>query len=81
ITDNRGTLEGWTLSAKQNSAFTSATKGQTLEGTEIVFQNASAVTAGQSAAPTSLASVTFGTVGESHNVMVAATDQGAGKWS
>ncbi|EGO6568387.1 MULTISPECIES: WxL domain-containing protein ElrD [Enterococcus] len=81
ITDNRGTLEGWILSAKQNSAFTSATKGQTLEGTEIVFQNASAVTAGQSAAPTSLASVTFGTVGESHNVMVAATDQGAGKWS
>ena len=33
------------------------------------------MTAGQSAAPTSLASVTFGTVGESHNVMVAATDQ------
>ena len=30
ITDNRGTLEGWTLSAKQNSAFTSATKGQTI---------------------------------------------------
>ncbi|MGH2220955.1 WxL domain-containing protein, partial [Enterococcus faecalis] len=34
ITDNRGTLEGWTLSEKQNSAFTSATKRQTHERTK-----------------------------------------------
>lgn len=81
ITDNRGTLEGWTLSAKQNTPFVSAIKGQTLEGTEIVFQNASAMSPGQSAAPTAMAAVTFSTVGESHNVMTANVGQGAGKWS
>ncbi len=40
------------------------------------------MTAGQALAPTSLASVTFWVqLVKSHNVMVAATDQGAGKWS
>ena len=38
ITDNRGTLEGWTLSAKQNSAFTSATKVRRLKELKLSFK-------------------------------------------
>lgn len=79
VTDNRGTLKGWSLSVKQNSQFKAGDKE--LTGAKIEFLNGQVNTISESPVP-SVVKATFdltsnGT-GAATNVMAAAADEGAG---
>ncbi|PEF45192.1 cell surface protein [Bacillus cereus] len=84
VTDNRGTLKGWSLSVKQNGQFKSSTDGKELQGAQITFNHAVVNSISESAKP--------GTVKESFvlnpdgsgngtNVVVAGEGEGAGTWT
>lgn len=79
VTDNRGTLKGWTLSVKQNSQFKAGEKE--LTGSKIEFLNGQIDTVSESPVP-SVVKANFDLTADGNgavsNVMAAATDEGAG---
>lgn len=79
VTDNRGTLKGWSLSVKQNSQFKAGDKE--LTGAKIEFLNGQVETVSESPVPSVVKSnfdLTSNGTGAVTNVMAAATDEGAG---
>ncbi|PGZ57894.1 cell surface protein [Bacillus cereus] len=83
VTDNRGTLKGWSLSVKQNGQFKSATDGKELQGAQITFKDANLNSISESTKPGTVKD-TFvlnpdGT-GNGTNVVVAGNGEGAGTW-
>ncbi|MCU4733702.1 WxL domain-containing protein [Bacillus cereus] len=83
VTDNRGTLEGWSLSVKQNGQFKSATDGKELKGAQITFKDGNLNSISESAKPKTVES-TFvlnpDGIGNQTNVIVAGAGEGAGTW-
>lgn len=79
VTDNRGTLKGWSLSVKQNSQFKAGEKE--LTGAKIEFINGQISTVSESPVP-SIVKTSFDLTsngnGESTNIMAAAVEEGAG---
>lgn len=79
VTDNRGTLKGWSLSVKQNSQFKAGEKE--LTGSKIEFLNGQIDTVSESPVP-SVVKTNFDLTADGNgavsNVMAAATDEGAG---
>lgn len=78
ITDNRGTLEGWSLSVKQNGQFISETSKKSLTGATINITNASLSTGSESPASIILPNLTLNAEGASQIVMGVKTGEGAG---
>lgn len=78
VTDNRGTLKGWSLSVKQNGQFTSETSKKALTGATINIANASISTASESPASVVASNVTLDAEGASQVVMGAKDGEGAG---
>lgn len=78
VTDNRGTLKGWSLSVKQNGQFTSETSKKSLTGATINIANASISTASESSASFVKSSLTLDTAGAAQVVMGAKDGEGAG---
>ncbi|WP_019299538.1 WxL domain-containing protein [Lactococcus garvieae] len=78
VTDNRGTLKGWSLSVKQNGQFTSETSKKALTGATINIANASISTASESKASVLTPAFTLDATGASQLVMGAKDGEGAG---
>lgn len=86
VTDNRGTLKGWTLGMKQNGQFKSVTTETILTGAEISFRDAA--TTGSMAEfetprPSFKESFSLNPdgMGVVENIMIAEEGQGAGTWT
>lgn len=77
VTDNRGTLAGWSLSVKQNGQFKDST-GKELTGATINIANASIQTASESTVSTLSKTMTLDALGASQGVMSANKGEGAG---
>ncbi|MDO6662039.1 WxL domain-containing protein [Bacillus thuringiensis] len=83
VTDNRGTLEGWSLSVKQNGQFKSVTDGKELKGAQITFKDGNLNSMSESTKPgTVIPTLQLNPdgVGNETNVVVAGTGEGAGTW-
>jgi len=79
VTDNRGTLAGWTLKVKQDKQFTNADTGHVLDGAAITLTKANIVTASTAAKPTVAGDITL-IPGQESLVMSATAGQGAGTY-
>ncbi|MBO0468689.1 WxL domain-containing protein [Enterococcus plantarum] len=82
VTDNRGTLKGWTLSVKQDGQFKTET-GNELKGAKVTFMNAQAASDSESKDPSTLLTeldLTSDGNGALTNVFSAKNDEGAGTW-
>lgn len=80
VSDNRGTLAGWSLQVKQNGQFKTATNKE-LTGAQITFENAELATVSTATAPSVIkTSFTLGTdgTGVAENVIAAKAEEGAG---
>lgn len=78
VSDNRGTLKGWSLSVKQNGQFTSEKSNKTLTGATINFSNANINTNSESTASVLTPNFTLDAAGASQIVMGAKDGEGAG---
>lgn len=82
VTDNRGTLEGWTLSVKQNGQLKSNENQAELQGAEISFKDTVLSSISQSKAPSIVTtSFTLNPEGEIQKVTEANEKEGAGSWA
>lgn len=83
VTDKRGTLEGWSLSVKQNSQFKTATSNE-LTGAKITLKNAgvaSDLDSDSTLVPATVKSeVVLNPDGSEQKVVTAAENQGVGTW-
>lgn len=82
ISDNRGTLDGWALSVKQDGQFKTA-DGKELTGAKITFMNAQIASISESTEPSTVLTgfdLTADGTGAVSNVMAAGKDEGAGTW-
>ncbi|MBP2099134.1 WxL domain-containing protein [Enterococcus rivorum] len=83
ITDKRGTLEGWSLSVKQNSQFKTAASNE-LTGAKITLKNAgvaSDLDSDTTLVPSTVKSeVVLNPDGSEQTVVTAAENQGVGTW-
>ncbi|EKT6042412.1 WxL domain-containing protein [Listeria monocytogenes] len=81
ISDGRGTGAGWTLQVQQDSEFTDAASGDTLEGADLVLNQTDVYTntANNAVAPTGSTAIDVNTTGNT-NVLTAAVDAGQGTW-
>lgn len=80
LTDNRGTLAGWTLSVKQDGQF-KTTDGKVLTGAKITFMNAQQASVSDSTEPSTLVEefdLTADGTGAVNNVFAAKKNEGAG---
>lgn len=82
MTDNRGTLKGWTLSVKQNGQFKSVTTETILTGAEIRFHYGQTASISESLAPTGIGTFSLNPdgLGIVENIMKAEEGQGGGTW-
>lgn len=79
VTDNRGTLAGWSLSVTQNGQLETA-GGDSLIGAEITLASITPASISTSDAPTSPGTLTLDPNSTASNVLSAASGQGAGTW-
>lgn len=82
LTDNRGTLAGWSLSVKQDGQF-KTDSGKALTGAKITFMNGQKESISESTAPATVKNefdLTSDGTGAQSNVFAAQNDQGAGTW-
>lgn len=80
VTDNRGTLEGWQLSVKQNGQFKASSNASELKGAEISFKNGYLDTISVSDPGTIKSSFELDPKGDSQLVVDSKKSQAAGTW-
>ncbi|NGG35309.1 WxL domain-containing protein [Enterococcus faecalis] len=80
VIDNRGSLEGWKLTAKQDTQLMTVNKQQALIGAKVSFKNTSMKTISKSKYPGIVNDLEF-TPGESVIAVVASEGEGSGTWN
>lgn len=77
VTDNRGTLEGWTLEVMQGGQFKTANNKE-LNGAEIVLTDGQHATVSETIAPTVVSDIVLSPTGAKSSLMSATQGQGSG---